>query len=56
VIVQNAENFTVFFGPPSPKALARQGHLIPNAFQTERQLFAKIRMSGKNFFIGGAGG
>jgi hypothetical protein len=45
--LQNAENFTVFFGLPSPKAMARQGRIflrnlkaLPrnlSGFQTERQ-------------------
>jgi hypothetical protein len=33
--LQNVGNFTVFFGPPSPKAMARQGHLIQPALQLQ---------------------
>jgi hypothetical protein len=33
VTLQNEEIFTVFFGPPSPKAMARQGHLTHTALQ-----------------------
>jgi hypothetical protein len=42
VTLQNVEIFTVFFGPPSPKTMVRQGRgflrKFKNAFQTERQI------------------